>query len=292
MISSNFSRRSFLTRLGAGTAGLVGSSLVGGAFTRAWAGPLHSLRANRFPVGDGKPKSIVLVGPAESLRREHRAYQLPEVQVLVRDLTRRGFERVGDPQGVDGVAGYVSGGGHAVGLGFAKGGGDAPTVTLVARWWDEARLSCDLGESMPDVYYHEKVGGSGTTALVRFRYVDDKGDLATREEVVNVSDVPDACAPSCHAHPPGACPPECGAVCTHCEGYTNTCYVQDPDCMQQCTLCPHCFFVNHWAYALLCVTVCYSFCEQRCAGTYCCDYIDRACCFEEVGGIPLIPHCT
>ena len=288
--SPSLSRRGFFTRAAAGTVGLIGSSAVGGFATRAWATPLRDLRAGPHLPRVGKPKSIVQVGLDAAAKRERDAYKRPEVRALVSDLENRGYERLGAPLGVDGVDGYVGEGGHAVGLGFGKIGSEEASVTLIARWWDQVNDRCEL-EDMPDVFSTEVFPGSGDmSSLVRFRYVGDNGAVEVRDQI---ADPRAACEPVCHPHPPGPCHPDCpGAACVHCIGPTNICHGTDPDCMDQCTLCPHCLLVPHWAYAALCVITCNIYCEEACANDYCCDYIDTKCCSGPPGlfGIP-VPQC-
>ena len=287
MIRADVSRRGFLTRLGAGAAALTGSSVVGGWSTRAWAGSLRkgSLTPKGLPIVD-KPQSIVLVGTAESLKREKWAYGRSDVQVLVRDLASQGYERVGPPIGVDGVAGYASEGGHGVALSFSRDGGDKPERTLAARWWDEEK--CPV-KNMPDIYYTETIlGGQGESSLVRFHYVDDQGGMATQEEIVN----PAAGCESidCHTNPPGHCHAECDA-CLHCLVPTNVCRGVDEGCDDFCTACGLCILTVHPGAAAMCGVTCRALCAQGCDYYYCCDYVDKACCWNPIGGLP-VPYCV
>lgn len=286
MIHTDVSRRGFLTRLGAGAAAVAGSSVVGGWSTRAWAGSLrkHSLPAAGLPVVD-KPQSVVPVGAAESLRREQWAYQLSEVQTLIRDLTSKGFDRVGDPVGVDGVAGYASEGGHSVTLGFEKEGGDKAFIPLVARWWDETRDRSPV-EVMPDVYYTEVIV---ELSMVRFHYVDDQGGVAIREEFVNPVL---ACEQiDCHTNPPGHCHEECD-TCVHCLVPTNVCQGRDEGCEDFCLWCYQCSLLyGAPGAAAMCGLTCFAVCGAGCEYTYCCDYVSKACCWNPTGGLP-VPYCV
>jgi hypothetical protein len=290
MRAAAVSRRGFLTRAVAGAAGLLGGSLVGGLSTRAWAHPLHHLRAWRRPV-IGQPRSVVPIGLDEALRREHRASRLPEVRAMNRELVRSGYRRSGQPVGVDGVAGWSTEGGRSVSLGFAKGGGEEATAFLVARWWDQKRReSWPCEDVMPDVYLREMIDGpSGSPGLVRFRYVDEEDAVAVREfeagsVAVDCSDM------SCHPHPPGPCPPSCSsgpAVCFHCTYWANVCTGSAPDC----SACGYCSLCVHYACGAACAVTCSALCSTF-TEKYCCDWSEQVCCPFDIGpGVPSIPDC-
>jgi len=282
MTTTGFSRRGFLTRLGAGAAGVAGSSFVGGAFTRASAGPLRNLPnlGTHAPSVVAKPQSIVFVDHKESLRRERYAYELPAVRELVSDLTGRGYQQVGKALGVDGVAGYVTEGGHGVGLGFARAGEKDATVFVAARWWDQPALECDHQDSMPDIFSSETIlGGPDQPHMVRFRYVGDRGSIMTREEIVEPSQL---CGTECHLHTHGPCPSLCDGVCKHCTGPRNVCQGYDPDCENDCAAT--CFLAclavakYHWTIGAACSIACGITCDNQCQQHYCCDFQETICC--------------
>lgn len=261
---------------------------MGGWSTRAWAGSLRksSLRPTGLPVVD-KPQSVVMVGAAESLRREKWAYQLSDVQVLARDLASQGYKRIGPPLGVDGVRGYASEGGRGVALSFSKSGGDKPERVIEVRWWDEDKR-CPV-KNMPDIYYTETfLGGPGESSVVRFRYVDDQGNVASQEEVVNPLL---ACENiDCHTNPPGHCHDECDA-CLHCLVPTNVCRGVDEGCEDYCEACGLCVLTVHPGVRAMCGVICAAYCSQGCGYTYCCDYRNMACCWNPTGGLP-VPYCV
>jgi hypothetical protein len=275
MNSVGFSRRGFLTRVAAGAVGLIGSSVVGGLSTRAWARPLRGLRAGHLPVVD-KPRSLVLVGLEEARRRERRASQLPEFQTLVRDLISSGYKRSGVPVGGDGVPGYLTEGGQGCFVGFAKDGSDKASVWVNARWWDQPRAPSCFEDDMPDVFSTEVIYGTlGTQSVVRYRYVDDQGALAAREEIVETRPGAVDCPVDCHLHPPGPCPEGCSHVCSHCYGPRNickSCYT-DPECGDACFACN---LIPHWLWSAACNIACGIACET--CDVYCCDYADTVCC--------------
>lgn len=294
MRAAAFSRRGFLARAAAGAVGLLGGSFVGGLSTRAWADPLRHLRAGGLPVID-EPKSIVRIGLEEALRREHLASQRPEVRTLVAELIGSGYQRSGRPVGVDGVAGWPTEGGRAVSLGFAEDGSDEATVFVVARWWDSPiREAWPCEDRMPDVYSREVIQGApGALSVLRFRYVDEQRNLASREEAFDAGSAAGVdCTPDCHPHPPGPCPPSCDGsgpnLCFHCGYWANVCSHPPPDCSacQVCLLCVH--FACGASCALACSAVCSTLTEK-----YCCDYFERVCCPPEIGNLypPPIPDC-
>lgn len=231
----------------------------------------------------GLPRSIVAVGPDEALRRERRASQLPEVKSLVRELVRSGYKRTGAPKGVDGVSGYITAGAHVVSLGFAKVGSDKVTAVVEARTWDQRRESQPCEEVMPDVYSREMIpGASGTPAVARFRYVDEGGSLATREQVLDVGSMEAVCGePDCHTHPPGTCPAGCTAACVHCSYYANVCTGSPPDC-SACVACSAC---PHWACSISCALVCEAVCSTL-TESWCCDPTDSVCCPPDYSVFP------
>lgn len=289
MTSPSLSRRGFIARAAAAAAGFVGGSFVGGLSTKAWAHPLHILRSGKRPVID-QPQSIMPIGLDEALRREDRAYRLPAVETLVAGLVGSGYTRSGKPVGADGVAGWPTAGGHVVSLGFAKKGSDEPTAFVVARWWDEKRRDpCPQDEPMPDVFSREVVRGeAGKPSLLRFRYVDEQGDLASREEIFDIQSVrADACGDvAIHTHPPGTCPDSCTA-CLHYQYYANVCSRPPPDCRQ----CVPCDFINHWAYSLACTVTCEAICASLFMEYYCCDWVDRVCCPVDFNDPLSVPDC-
>lgn len=282
MNDTTFSRRGFLTRAAAGAVGLLGSSVVGGLSTRAWARPLHHLRATGRPV-IGQPRSAVDIGLDEALRREQWAFSRPDVQSLVRDLVGSGYKRVGEPVGADGVAGYETEGGHSVCLGFAKDGSDTSTVVIDARWWDQRREPWPCDDLLPDVYSREVIRGvAGVPPVVRFRYVDEQGGLTTREESADVSSLvgssagaPDCSELDCHPHPPGPCPAGCTAACSHCRYPRKICSGQPESC-PVCVACSLCIGLP--GCATFCALVCGSICEDVTSDKYCCDYSESVCC--------------
>lgn len=276
MTAAALSRRGFLTRAAAGAVGLLGGSFVGGLSTRAWASPLRHLRAGGRPV-IGQPRSVVHIGIDEAVRREHLASRRPEVRSLVRELISSGYKRWGEPSGVDGVSGWETEGGRAVSLGFAKDGSEGATVFVTARWWDEKRREAwPCEDVMPDVYSREVVyGPSGTPSLVRFRYVDEEGGLATRE--FEAGSVADACnEPDCHLHPPGVCPDSCN-VCSHCYYAANVCSAPPPDC----SACGYCALCVHFACGVSCSMVCAAVCDSL-SEKYCCDWTTAICCLVDL----------
>ena len=264
---------------------------MGGLSTRAWANPLRHLRAGGRPVID-QPRSIVPIGLDEALRREHRASQLPEVRSLVGELISAGYKRSGEPKGADGVAGYVTEGGHAVSLAFAKDGSDEATAFVDVRWWDRRRDPWPCEERMPDVYSKEVIHGvPGTPSVIRFRYVDERDGLASREETFEAGSVADVeCEPDCHPHPPGACPPECDGsgphLCLHCDVYENVCSGPPPDCPQ----CLACLLCVHWACGALCTVTCGAICNSF-SEKYCCDERTYTCCPPDFSTFPPTVHC-
>lgn len=283
MTAATLSRRSFLTRAAAGAMGLLGGSVVGALSTRAWAHPLRHLRSGKRPVID-QPRSVVPVGLDEALRRERRASGLPEVQALVRELMSSGYERAGDPKGADGVVGYASEGAHTVSLAFARDGGDKATAFVEARWWDHKREPRPCEDTMPDVYSKEVIHGlPGTRSVLRFRYVDERGGLASREEIFDLGSATVPCELDCHPHPPGPCPTGCAnpGACVHCKGYRNVCSAPPPDCpgCLACSVCPH--WLCSIGCALGCEIVCNSFAER-----YCCDWQSDECCPTPMGTFP------
>lgn len=293
MTAAGLSRRGFLTRAAAGAVGLLGSSFVGGLSTRAWATPLRHLRAGRPPV-IGQPRSVVPIGLDEALRREQLASQRPEVRSLVADLVSSGYKRSGQPVGVDGVAGWPTEGGRAVSLGFAKDGSDKATVFVEARWWDRTREPWACEDRMPDVYSKEVIyDASGVPTMVRFRYVDERGDLASREELLDANSIGDIeCTPDCHPHPPGPCPASCDGqgpnLCFHCAYWANVCSHPPPDC----SACSVCLLCIHYACGVSCSLICSGVCSGL-AEKYCCDYYEATCCPVDLGTLypPPIPDC-
>lgn len=290
MTHEGFSRRGFLTRAAGAAVGLLGGSIVGGFSTRAWARPLHHLRAGGRPV-IGQPRSVVPIGLDEAMKRERRAARRPEFQSLVRELTSEGYKRSGEPSGVDGVAGYMTEGGHAVSLGFAKDG-DEPSIFVDIRWWDQRREPWPCDDVMPDVYSREVLQGPPGTppSVVRFRYVDEEGRLATRDETVAAASTQVPCQTTIHTHPPGACPPSCDgsgpALCLHYGYYANVCSYPPPDC-RACSPCYLCVpFTCGASCALICQAVCNTFTEQ-----YCCDWTESVCCPPDPDNLLRVPEC-
>lgn len=277
MTAAALSRRGFLARAAAGVVGLVGGSVVGGLSTRAWAHPLQRLRSGERPVID-QPRSVVPIGLDEAMRRERRALELPEVGTLMGALVSSGYERAGRPVGVDGVPGWPTEGGRAVSLGFARSETEEATVFVVARWWDEKRREpwpCE--DVMPDVFAREVLHGThGRPTRVRFRYVDERGGIATREETLDASSI-DCSDLNCHPHPPGPCPPSCdGAgpnLCVHCYYWENVCSDPPPDC----SACAYCALCVHYACGVSCSLVCAGICNGL-AEKYCCDFNEFTCC--------------
>ncbi len=291
MMTPSLSRRGFLARAAAAIVGLLGGSVVGGLSTRAWARPLRDLRGGRLSVV-GTPRSVVYVGSDEALRRERRAFQLPEFQSIIRDLISSGYKRSGGPTGADGVAGYMSEGGHVVSLRFVKDDGGEATAFAVARWWDHPRERCPHEEVMPDVFSREVVRGvAGAPSLLRFRYVDERGGLASKEEEFGPGSGVDLyCEPDCHTHPLGPCPTSCDnpPVCLHCRYATNVCSEPPPDC-PECLLCAFC---PGWPCGFFCTLTCDNVCNST-AEKYCCDYAESVCCPVDLSSTypPSIPEC-
>jgi hypothetical protein len=286
MTAASLSRRGFLTRAAAGVMALLGGSVVGGLSTRAWANPLRHLRSGTRPVID-QPQSIVPIGLDEALRRERRASQLPDVRSLVGELISSGYKRSGEPVGVDGVGGWPTEGGRAVSLGFAKNGSEEATVFVVARWWDEKRRDAWPREDvMPDVFSRELIRGApGTSSVVRFRYVDERGGLVSRDfEANSAADV--YCPPNCHPHPPGTCPSACTAACVHCSYYANVCTGSPPDC----SACKPCLLCWPWWCGASCALICEAVCSTL-TETYCCDYSESVCCPPDYSYFPPRVEC-
>ncbi len=284
MTPAAFSRRGFLTRAAAGAMGLLGGSFVGGLTTRAWAHPLTHLRAGQRPVID-RPRSVIPIGLEEAQRRERRALQIPEVRTLVRELTSSGYRKVGEPVGVDGVAGWMTEGGKAVSLRFVKDGSDKATASIDARWWDQRREVPACDDAMPDFYSKEVIrGAAGTPSVLRFRYVNESGGLDVREETFDANSAAAIeCQPDCHAHtnPPGPCPLGCPGACVHCRGYTNVCSGQPPDC----SACTPCLLCIPWQCGAPCAVICAALCSTL-GEKYCCDYYDSVCCPPDYSQLP------
>lgn len=146
---------------------------------------------------------------------------------------------------------------------------------------------------MADVYSKEVIHGPpGRPSVLRFRYVDEQGGLASREEIFDLGSVADVvdCSPDCHPHPVGPCPPSCSGpnVCFHCTYARNICSKPPPDCPQclACALCTH--FACGALCAVTCEAICNSFTEK-----YCCDEFEAVCCAPDLGTLypPPIPDC-